>query len=143
MDFYAPGLDTVTASEEGAEMTVMTPSGAPLKRKDGAPVKITLMGADSERYRELSREARRRNEQRRADGEQLSPEQEVAESCEFLARMTVRWNVQFDDGKGGAVDAPCNTTNATAFYKAFPAARDQADVFIVRRVNFTKASSGD
>lgn len=139
MDFYAPGLDTVTASETGVDMPVLNPQGRPLLRKDKTPMVITVYGPDSSQYRDQVREMRKRQQRRAVEGVDTTPDDDIADTVAMLARLAIRWNVQFTDGK----DAPCNYETVSAFLKAFPATRDQMDSFIGRRANFTQASSGD
>jgi hypothetical protein len=134
MEFYAPGLDTVTGSEEGRPMKVILPGGGTLKRKDSSDVEITLYGSDSHRHRDAYRILTRAVAKGQSENENYDS---TDDRLAYLAAMTSRWNVQLADGK----DAPCTGEAVKAFFRMFPSAADQADVFISRRANFTPAPS--
>lgn len=133
-EFYAPGLDTKTASEEGRPMIVHLADGTVLRRKDKEPVRIWLYGVDSRRYKEAYRDYTRAVMVGRAEDENYDPEDDL---LAYLAAMTARWNVQLLDGK----DAPCTPEVVKAFLSQYPVAKDQADKFIVQRANFMNAPS--
>lgn len=142
MDFALPGMDTKTLSEEGVEMIVnRLNSTDPLTDKDGNPVKIKLLGPDSAKYRALSRLQVRKRLSRMAAAGQAEAEKFAAddetEIIAVLAACTISWSGILTT-KGAPI--PCTAETAAALYTGFPAIRDQADLFMAQRENFTKAS---
>lgn len=139
------GLDTVTNSEGGVEMVVTKAdgSGDPVLMANQQPLKLILLGPDSKKYRQafrtntekrIARSQAARN--KRVDGGQ---EFDLAEqeSFDIVTGCTIGWNL---------VDASLNAVTFTPnaireFYRRFPAARDQADVFIANRANFLSSSA--
>ena len=59
-------------------------------------------------------------------------------ALDLLVAATVGWKGVVD---GNGEPVPLTPESARAFYKAFPIARDQADLFIGNRANFTLESS--
>lgn len=143
MDFALPGMDTKTLSEEGVEMVVKKlGSTEPLKDKDGNVVKIKLLGPDSAKYRSLTRAQVRKRLSRMstADAPEAADamaDEDEADVLATLASCTVGWTGILTT-KGEAI--PCTLENALALYAKYPVIRDQVDVFIAQRGNFTKAS---
>lgn len=141
LDFFAPGMDTVTLSESGAPMKVLRPDKTPLTRKDGTQVEIVLYGPDSAKYREASRlQNKLLTDRAAAAGGERTDAQKDADSLEaarlFLVTMTKGWNVTLTDDTA----APCDAVTVARFYAAFPDVAEQVDRFIGRRASFTKAS---
>lgn len=142
MNFYAPGLDTVTLSEEGVAMQINLPKGGVLMRSDGNPVELVLYGPDSLKYPLALAQMRKDQTEWASANPNASEEVRVLanrqRTAEFIAAMLKSWNVQTESKKGEYEDAPI--TAAPDFFKAFPFATDQADAFIANRARFTKAS---
>lgn len=139
LDFFAPGMDTVTLSEQGVPMPVKKPDGSPLLRKDGKPVEVVLYGPDSAMYR-ISMAALTKARTERASLGERTPEQlakdAADDAAQFVADMTKSWNVTLMDDSA----APTDGETKLRFYKAFPDAAEQGDRFIARRARFMKAS---
>lgn len=138
MDFNLPGMDTRTLSEAGIDMQVKSLQGDILKDKDGKPVTLKLLGPDSDKYRSMTRAQVRKRFSRMssADAKDTFAEDE-ADALEILVACTVGWSGILTT-KGEAI--PCSPDTVRALYQTFPAIRDQADVFMASRANFTKAS---
>lgn len=138
-EFYAPGLDTVTGSDDGAPMKIYRPDGSVLDRDDGVPVEIVFYGPDGRLFRSLKRE--RLKAQARINAEITDPDaREEAEEeavLDAIAGMVKSWNVTYKDGSA----APHDRDTVKRFLRSFPAARDQGEMFISNRANFTKARS--
>jgi hypothetical protein len=139
LDFFAPGMDTVTRSESGAPLKVLRPDKTPLNRKDGVQVEIILYGPDSAKYREASRLQTKLLTDRASVGERADAQKDADQADAarlFLVTMTKDWNVTLTDDS----PAPCDATTVERFYVAFPDVAEQADRFIGRRASFMKAS---
>jgi hypothetical protein len=145
VDFNLPGMDTRTLSESGIEMAVKSLQGVDLKDANGKPVTLKLLGPDSDKYRSMTRAQVRKRFQRAAvsSAQAAQPAQtdtfldDEADALEILVACTVGWS-GVNTTKGEAI--PCNAETVRALYQNFPAIRDQADVFMATRANFTKAS---
>lgn len=135
------GLDTVTRSESGVAMTVLRAdgSGDPVTMTNGQALTLTLLGSDSKRYRAAmrtnsERRATRIQQMQRAKRINGAEEFDIAdrELLDLTLACTVGWNLI--DGSGALVAV--TESNVRAFYTRFPAAREQADMFIGSRANF-------
>lgn len=146
---FGAGIETVELSESGSPMPVFKiGTKNPVLQEDGTPLVLTLMGPDSALYTKRIREQIRMQRQRASDPElakkDWQDEDEEAQ-LDLLCELTVAWTVKVrvatdTKGKVDFTDCALTPANKKAFYKAFPAARDQADRWINSRVNFTKAS---
>lgn len=139
MDFNLPGMDTRTLSEAGVDMQVKSLQGDILKDKDGKPVTLKLLGPDSDKYRALTRAQVRKRFQRASspDVARDTYVEDEADALEIMVACTVGWSGILTT-KGEPI--PCTPDTVRALYTNFPAIRDQADVFMASRANFTKAS---
>lgn len=139
MDFNLPGMDTRTLSEAGVDMQVKSLQGDILKDKDGKPVTLKLLGPDSDKYRALTRAQVRKRFQRASspDATKDTFAEDEADALEIMVACTVGWSGILTT-KGEPI--PCTPETVRALYTNFPAIRDQADVFMASRANFTKAS---
>lgn len=140
MDFALPGLDTRTLSETGVDMPVKSLQGDAMKDKDGNPVTLKLLGPDSDRYRSMTRAQVRKRIQRASAGVAAPADsyaEDEADALDILVACTVGWS-GVNTTKGEPI--PCTPETVRALYQGFPVIRDQADVFMASRVNFTKAS---
>jgi hypothetical protein len=137
IDFDLAGLDTKSASEQGAVMSVFNIDGSVRRDKTGNPVTLTLLGVDSETYRKATRKNLNKRFARRNPGKITAEELDV-ESLEVLAACTVAWaGIVSRDG----AEVPCTPAHAKALYEAAPELRDQADRFINDRANFLLISA--
>lgn len=139
MDFNLPGMDTRTLSESGVEMQVKSLQGEVLKDKDGKPVTLMLLGPDSDKYRSMTRAQVRKRFSRMSatDAAKDTFAEDEADAMNILVGCTVGWS-GINTTKGEPI--PCTPDTVRALYTNFPAIRDQADVFMASRANFTKAS---
>ena len=139
MDFNLPGMDTRTLSEEGVDMQVKSLQGEHLKDADGKPVTLKLLGPDSDKYRAMTRQQVRKRFSRAAgaDATKDTFAEDEADALNILVACTVGWS-GVNTTKGEPI--PCTPDTVRALYTNFPAIRDQADVFMATRANFTKAS---
>lgn len=131
-------LDTSTAAEAGAIMTVQHPvTGAVLTQDDGSAMTITFAGEDSERYRSATRAATNRRLKAQQSGRQmqLSAEELENDALERIVACTIGWN-----GIGVSGEAlPFSPDNARALFKKLAWLREQAEAFIGDRSRFLKA----
>lgn len=140
MDFDLDALDTKTPSENGVDMPLKDLAGVQMKDKDGKAVSICLKGPDSDTYRRMTRAQIRKRFDR--NGEKLDDDAEAEsnenDAIEIMAACTVRWS-GINDKAGAAI--PCNPKNAVELYKRYPTIRDQVDMFVSARANFSPVSS--
>lgn len=129
MDILAQ-FDTVSSANSGAKLELTDANGAAVLKADGTPVTITLLGKDSDVWVKAENAARNR---RLAQGPRMKLTAEALESeaISALAKVTTAWD--FDD-------KPCTYENAVALYTRYPLIREQVDLFVGDRANFTKAS---
>lgn len=142
MDFDLDALDTKTPSENGVDMPVRDLKGEQMTDKNGKKVSIRVKGPDSDTYRRMTRLQIRKRMERSAKGEKLDDDADAEanenDAIEIMAACTVGW--QGINDKGGN-PIPCSPQNATTLYKRYPTIRDQIDVFISSRANFSPVSS--
>lgn len=141
MDFDFASIDTKKLSESGVPLLILKLDGKPLADKDGNPVRITLLGPDSAKYRALTRENIRRRLEKRALGAaatEFDVDEVERETMEILAVCTVAWE-GVNTPQGEAI--PCSLENARKLYEAYPVIREQVDAFVGNRANFIPASS--
>lgn len=134
-------LDTVTSATCGVPMRIVGPTGAPVRAADGTYVSVFLMGTDSDAYRRRANEAVLERMERAKSGRQVEMsdlEEAEEKALSLVVDCTVGWDGVYDT-EGALV--PFTRENVRSFYKAFPAAREQADRFIADRANFLPASS--
>lgn len=125
-------FDTLTRSNEGAPCTLKD-----LKTGKPTEVVITLLGMDSERFQEIKTERSRDMAERAARGnfEPLDEDQKLALHIDTLARCTVGWSGMASKGE----EIPFSVEKARWLYRAYPAIREQVNVFIGDRANFLPA----
>lgn len=137
-DFALDGQDSRTLSQEGIWFTPQAMRGGPLGKADD-PVRLKLLGPDSDTYRRLIRQQARRRMRDLATGAATDDEatfaREEADTLEILAACTVDWSGVFTS-KGEAI--PVSKEAAGALYRGFPHIRDQVDMWISNRGNFIK-----
>lgn len=141
LEFDLEQMETRTLSETGVELALRSVGGTePLLTKDGKQISLLVLGPDSETYRSKMRENMQKRVQRQANGQKDADDATAAErdGIELLALCTKGWSNM--NGKDGS-PLPFTTEAARQLYSRYPAIRDQVDVFMGNRVNFTKASS--
>lgn len=130
-------LAALAAIEDGVPMELRHPqTGAVLLTADGAPITITLLGRDSESYREVERaqQNRRLKDAARGRRNQMTSEQLEAEHVELLVACTVGWS-------GLVLDAKTLEFSASAARRLYDDGRfgwirEQVETFIGDRGNF-------
>jgi hypothetical protein len=136
--FDLAGMETRTLSQNGADMTVQNMAGDPLKNSKGEAVLLTLLGPDSDTYREKTRAQVRARIARQSAGETADFATEETEILDVLVACVVGWKGLLDkDGK----PVPFTPEAARTLLVQYPLIRDQVDLFIARRGNFILASS--
>jgi hypothetical protein len=117
-------LDTITEANRGSWLTLLD------KHKQPSGVRLKLLGTDSDEWRRMDHsDANQRIRAAQKAGKLITLSSEQIEEMELtrLARVTIEWE-GIPDESGGI--APCNPTNAYAFYKAFPDAVRQVQKFL-------------
>lgn len=142
MDFDLDALDTKTPSENGVDMPLRDLSGQPMTDKAGKPVTIRVKGPDSDTYRRLTRAQVRKRLEQAAAGEKLAEDEDAerneSDAIDIMAACTVSWQ-GINDKAGNPI--PCDVKNAAELYRRYPTVRDQVDLFISARSNFSLVSS--
>lgn len=121
-------LDTVSASNEGAELAIYAPDG------EKTDIVIRLAGVDSDVYRKASRKQRDKrlqNLQKRGKQKLTSAELDE-EGIALLAACTLGWENLEENGQ----PLECTRENAERLYHDYPDVRQQVDAFIGDRANF-------
>jgi hypothetical protein len=141
MDFDLAEIDTRTAANDGVWLPLMRVDGSPLTVRD-EPVRVRLLGQDSDAYRQRMREHLRRRLERRAAGD-IAPtlddlDRAEQEGNEILAACTADWSGVYSLS-GDKIR--CSFDAALALYQRFPVIREQVDRFVANRANFIAASS--
>lgn len=142
MQFDLDAIDTKTLADEGVLMTVKkVGSSDPLIARNGQPVKLRILGPDSDRYREISRRQIQKRLRRYEGGKQQEIDIEEAESdaLDILVGCTVGWE-NFFTPEGNEIQF--SESAARILYAKYPVLREQVDQFASSRQNFMKASSG-
>lgn len=144
MKFDLDEIDTKTLADEGVDMVVKKlNSDEPLLAKNGKPVAITLLGPDSDIYRDHTRAQVKRRISRANNAASLKDfdlDEVEQEALALMVSCTVGWkNVLDPTGK----DIEFSKDAARALYTAYPVVREQVDSFIVDRARFIKASSAN
>lgn len=140
MAFDAARLDTLTMSQVGTPMPVVSPrTGIAYLRDDGSPVTITLLGRASDVYRTQQRQLQERRADRNVRGIIATPDELAAEDAQVLAACTVTWTMDELDGR----PFPFSADNARLFWSdpRFIAQRDRGIRYIVDDGNFMLPSS--
>lgn len=144
MKFDLDAIDTKTLADEGVDMVVMKyGSDEPLLARNKQPVTLTLLGPDSDVYREQTRVQVKKRIARSANVKSVNEVDLVEaenDALELMVACTVGWKNLFDtDGK----PVEFNKDAVRLLYTAYPVIREQVDTFIVDRARFIKASSGN
>lgn len=134
-------LETLTKSEQGVKMELIHPvSMSQVLRADSAPVTITLLGANSEAFREAQRQVQDRRAARVAKGAKTSSDDVRSEDFHILMACTVDWTFDQLDGQ----PFPYSRDNCRKFWsdRRFDWIFRAAIIFIVQEGNFLADSSG-
>ena len=126
--------DVVTAAEDGATLTLRDPVSG-----EALDATITLVGSDSERYRQAQSEEQSKLLKRKQSGERLDAEEWREQACRILARATISW----ENVEEGGQTLDCSEANARHIYRAYPWVREQVDAFVAQRANFLATSPSD
>ncbi len=119
-------LDVVAAAETGAEIEILHPvTGKELG------ITITIVGADSERYRKNLRSLANSRLNRKAR-KTASLEEAEEDGLELLAKATLGWKGVVVDG----AEIPFSPLEAKKLYKRFPWIKEQVDAAIADRRTF-------
>jgi hypothetical protein len=127
-------LDTTRLSNDGVAMPLRHPVTRAVLTHDGRTQQITMVGMDSDRWREA---VRRQNQARidRMTGTKIVAAELEEEKIELLAAAATGWSV-FVDGSW----APFSPDAVLKFYRRFPWAMEDADRFIASRADFLPPS---
>jgi hypothetical protein len=133
-------FDTVSQANNGASLHLLVPGSRQPAYLDAdnknpkKPLKITLLGMDSDTYaKHLQEKARAR---RKKGNDDLDLEQAIDDACELYAKLTTGWeNIPDKDGN----PMPFNFENAVSLYKQFKDIRVQVGNFIAEQENFIKS----
>lgn len=142
MKFDLDAIDTKTLADEGVFMVVKRIGvDAPLIARNGQPVRLRLLGPDSDRYRAISRRQIQKRLRRYEAGkpQEIDLDEAEKDTLDILVACTIGWeNVFTPEGN----EVPFSEAAALALYTSYPVLREQVDGFATSRANFTKASSG-
>lgn len=132
--FDLAALDTSRGAEEGYTLTLVHP-----KTGEATPVTITVLGADSETFRDKQREILRRRAERMNRTRKLTvaPEEAEADSLELLVAVISGWSGMTLDG----AELPFSGENARMVLRRFGWIREQVDQAVSDRANFLPRSA--
>lgn len=125
------GFDTVKGAEEGAETTLIAPSGAELKG-------FMVRGYDSPTYQRALQEQSRKFLKQGRQRKVPSTDELEAEGLELAGLLLIGWPDHFTLG---GQPFPYSHANAVVFLKRFPWAREQIEGVARERANFLPKSS--
>jgi len=98
----------VENDNEGVEVQIYQRDEAPYLAADGSPCTITVVGAESDRYKAAKRAQSRRLMKRARSGGRITPEESEAEAVTLCAAAVVAWH-GWEDAAGK--DLPCTPEN--------------------------------
>lgn len=130
-------LDVSTAAAEGRPMDVINAKGAVVRKPDGTPLTVTLLGRFSDPVQDFSsKTTNKRLDAARRGADRLTEEELKAEATDKLVLATKAWDFTMLDG----ADFPCNHANARKLWTdvRFGNLREKALVFINDDGNFMK-----
>jgi hypothetical protein len=134
--FDLADYDTTQGAEQGYTLTI-----ADLKTGAPTSMKITVLGADCDAYRERQRLFQRARVDRmnKARRMTVTPEEIEAEAIELLVEVTTGWS----GFKLNGADLPFTRDNVRLVYKRYGWIREQVDQAVGDRANFLpKSASG-
>lgn len=149
-------LGTIGAAESPVEMEIMNP-----KTKGPSGAFITLVGKDSEAYRELARKFNNKRfaEMRKTRTLTMTAEQNEEETIRLLGACVRSWRSRvYERAEGGRLvpterfkpiffagtvkgELDCNVQNVEWTLRNVPEIREQVEDFIQDRTNFLTGSS--
>jgi len=132
-------FDSVGAANKGATFHVIRPdNNQKLYFKDDKtkPVKITVLGLDSDKFTELAIESKR-NREHLEDGE-LTPQELAERDARTYAKMTVGWE-NMPDSETGETIIKFSEENAYNHYLKYKAMREQVHQQISDRKVFIQS----
>ena len=132
-------FDTESASNQGAELTLLHPSTKEPVEFKGKPITIRLLGPDSDVYtkhiQSKARESRRNAAKGKKDSD-IDFDKLKREAAELYAAMTISWNnMPGDDGK----TLEFSREAAVKLYLSYKDIRVQVGDFIGDSANFTQS----
>jgi hypothetical protein len=126
-------LDTVAGANAGFEVMLYHP-----KTREDTGAVITILGRDSDKFREITNAQSRRRVNKMQKGgfrganSALTPEELEKEQIDLLAGCTLGWSGINREG----VPLEFSVENAKAIYRGFPWIREQVDEAMGDRANF-------
>lgn len=139
--FDLAALETSTLSEQGVPMELIHPkTRMRILREDGEPVTITLLGSNSNAFRDAQRIITDRRTKRAARAIQPTQEDFRADELQVVVSCTTNWTFDQLDGK----PFPYSQENARKLWSdlRFDWIFRQAVMFIMDEGNFLPPSSG-
>lgn len=134
-EFDLDTFDTIAGAQRGYELELRDPStDLPCGRF------ISILGADSDAYRECMREIQRRRTERMNRSRRFlaTPEELESDALDLLASATTGWRgLAYRDG----TPVPFSAAAARDLYRGFPAIRDQVDQAVGDRALFLPKSA--
>lgn len=136
MSFDLPGMETVTLSERGVTVQVRTLDGAPLKNSVGEDIKLIVHGPDSMVYKRVMQQQIKQRMERvsPSDITDETIKMNDDEAADMLAALVIGW---FGVRDRAGAEVAFTRGAAKALFLGFPVIRDQIDVFVSKRANFT------
>ena len=114
MSFDIAAFDTITRSEQGVAFPVKHPKTlAPWLDEHGKPITITLLGRNSDAFRNQLRVSQALDASKAAAGITKSSEDFETERSDMLMALTKAWSFDVLDGK----PFPCTPENIRKFWK--------------------------
>lgn len=132
-------FDTVSASEEGAWLHLVTPGAdekSYLDEERTKPLRIKLKGPDSDAWTSFQRKAIKSNNQK----DDKTAHEIALEDAKLFAKMTIDWeNIPDDNGE----PLEFSKDAAIKLYLTYKDIRMQALRFVIAQENFTRKPSHD
>lgn len=123
------------SADSGREMHLSGPNGERLQTKEGDPITITLLGADSKPFQRLQHKqtTNRLNKRVSRGGRiKITGEELEEDAMDILVACTKSWKNIVYEGQ----ELECNAINIRMLYERLPWIREQVDEFINDRSNF-------
>lgn len=118
-------LYTVEASEKGAEVQLRDP-----RTRKSLDVYIRVKGIDSHEFRQCKQQRQKAELEAMAENRDVDTE---ALNLDMLVALTIGWRGLLDNGE----EYEFNPERCRMLYEQSPAIREQVDLFIANRRNFT------
>lgn len=129
-------LATLDTGADAATLHLKHPTtGQPLTTENGEPITISLVSADSERYRKAQRQII--NERANSNSRKVDAGEIERSATRILIAAVASWqNIILD---GDALE--CTPGNIARVFNRLQWVREQCDQFVNDRANFVKASA--